>query len=229
MQVSCLTPLLITLKVAGTATVFSLCLGCALGILFARRQFPGKDILDTLITLPLVFPPTVVGYYLMVLIGRHGWLGQWLYETFGIRLIFTCTGAVIAAVAVSVPIVYKSARASFEAVERDFEDAARTLGKPETGVFLRITLPLSWRGILAGTMIAFARSMGEFGATLMVAGNLPGRTQTLSMAIYDAVQAGESMRANILVLVTTIACGFILFSSQTLLKRAHWSAGGGIE
>lgn len=210
------------MKVASAATLISLCLGCAFGYLFARTQFWGKDFIDTLLTLPLVFPPTVMGYYLIVLLGRNGWMGQWLFETFDIRLIFTCKGAVIAAVVVSFPLVYKSAKAAFEAIERDLEDAARTLGKSEALVFLRITLPLSWRGILAGTMMAFARSMGEFGATLMVAGNLPGRTQTLSMAIYDAVQSGESVRANILVLITTLTCVVIMLGTQAILKHSPW-------
>ena len=144
-----------------------------------------------LCTLPLVLPPTVLGYYLIVLIGRQGWLGRWLQETWGISLIFTWQGAVLAAAVVSLPLVFKSARAAFEEVDPDLENAARTLGLSETAVFFRVSLPLAWRGILAGAMLAFARAMGEFGATLMVAGNLPGKTQTLSLAVYDAVQAGN--------------------------------------
>ena len=224
-QDSYITPLLITVKVATFATVISLFVGVVLGLVFARKNFRGKGIADTILTLPLVFPPTVMGYYLLVVLGRHGWLGRWLLDTFGIRLVFTWQGAVCAAVAVSFPMVYKAARSAYEGVQRNLEDAARTLGKSEAAVFFQITLPLSWRGILAGAMLAFARSMGEFGATLMVAGNLPGRTQTLSMAIYDAVQAGDRTQGNMLVLITTVVCGIILLGSQNILKHTPWSGG----
>ena len=165
--------------------------GVSLAFLVARSRFWGREGLDALCTLPLVLPPTVLGYYLIVLIGRQGWLGRWLQETWGISLIFTWQGAALAAAVVSLPLIFKSARAAFEEVDPNLENAARTLGLSEAGVFFRVSLPLAWRGILAGAMLAFARAMGEFGATLMVAGNLPGKTQTLSLAVYDAVQAGN--------------------------------------
>jgi molybdate transport system permease protein len=166
-------------------------------------------------------PPTVLGYYLIVLIGRRGWLGSWLLDTFGINLMFTWQGAVLASAVVAFPLVFKSARAAFEGVDSHLENAARTLGVSELGVFVRVTLPLAWRGILAGTMLAFARAMGEFGATLMVAGNIPGKTQTLSLAIYDAVQAGQDDLANFLVLLTSVVVIAILMGSGRLLKPAH--------
>ena len=174
--------LLLSLKVAGLATAIDLVLGVAVGWLLARRRFPGREFLDTVLTLPMVLPPTVLGYYLLVLIGRRGWLGGWLHDTFGINLIFTWQGAVIAASVVAFPLVFKPARAAFEAIDGQLEQAARILGMKEAAVFFRITLPLAWRGIMAGLLLAFARALGEFGATLMVAGSIPGKTQTLSIA-----------------------------------------------
>jgi len=215
---SALVPLLLTLKVAGFATLLALVMGVAVAFLLARHAFPGRDLLDAVCTLPMVMPPTVLGYYLIVLIGRRGWIGEWLWERFGVTLMFTWQGAVFAAAIVAFPMVFKAARAAFEAVDHQFEGAARTLGVSEWGIFFRVTLPLAWRGVLAGTMLAFARAMGEFGATLMVAGNIPGRTQTLSLAVYDAVQAGQDDMANFLVIVTSLVCVAILFGSGKLLK-----------
>ena len=216
-----LIPLLLTLKVALFATLLALVMGVAIGYLLARHAFPGRDVLDAICTLPMVMPPTVLGYYLIVLVGRRGWLGSWLWDTFGITLMFTWQGAALAAAVVAFPLVFKSARAAFEGVEGQLEKAARTLGASELRVFVRVTLPLAWRGILAGTMLAFARALGEFGATLMVAGNIPGKTQTLSLAVYDAVQAGQDDLANFLVLVTSIVCVLILVASGKLLKPRY--------
>jgi molybdate transport system permease protein len=209
-------PLALTLKVAGWATLLNLVLGVGAGFLLARRRFPGRDVLDALLTLPMVMPPTVLGYYLLVLMGRRGPLGGWLESTFGIHLIFTWQGAVIAAAVVSFPLVFKSARAAFEAVDPQLEQAARVLGMREWPVFLRVTLPLAWRGVMAGLLLAFARAMGEFGATLMVAGSIPGRTQTLSVAVYEAVQAGQDGLANFLVLVTSATCMAVLLIAGRL-------------
>lgn len=208
--------LLLSLKVAGLATAIDLVLGVAVGWLLARRRFPGREFLDTVLTLPMVLPPTVLGYYLLVLIGRRGWLGGWLHDTFGINLIFTWQGAVIAASVVAFPLVFKPARAAFEAIDGQLEQAARILGMKEAAVFFRITLPLAWRGIMAGLLLAFARALGEFGATLMVAGSIPGKTQTLSIAIYEAVQAGQDDTANLLVLITSIVCVTVLLSAGKL-------------
>ena len=167
-----LIPLFLSLKVAGWATLVAGLAGLSAAYLVARGRFPGRELLDAIMTLPMVMPPTVLGYYLLVLIGRRGVIGEWLDRELGISLVFTWQGAVIAAAVVSFPLVYKAARAAFEGVESQYEQAARVLGKSEWNVFIRVTLPLAWRGILAGAMLAFARALGEFGATLMVAGTI---------------------------------------------------------
>ena len=210
-------PLALSLKVAGWSTALNAVLGIAVGFLLARRRFAGRDLLDAVLTLPMVLPPTVLGYYLLVVIGKRGWLGGWLYQVFGINLIFTWQGAVIAATLVAFPLVLKSARSAFEGVDPQLEKAARVLGQPEWAVFFRVTLPLAWRGILAGLLLAFARALGEFGATLMVAGSIPGRTQTLSVAVYEAVQAGQDATANVLVLVTSVTCIVVLLAAGRLV------------
>ena len=202
----------LSLQVATWATLACLVLGTGVGFALARWRFPGRDLIDTLLTLPMVMPPTVLGYYLLVLLGRKGWVGGWLHATFGINLIFTLTGAVIAATVVAFPLVFKPARAAFEAVDPQLEDAARVLGISEAGVFWRVTLPLAWRGILAGVLLGFVRALGEFGATLMVAGSIPGKTQTLSVAVYEAVQAGQDSVANLRVLITSVVCVAVLLA-----------------
>ena len=209
--------LALTLKVAGYATALNLVLGVAAGFAVARARFIGRDLLDAIFTLPMVMPPTVLGYYLLVLVGTHGPIGGWLLEHFGIRLIFTWQGAVLAATIVSFPLVFKAARAAFETVDPQLEDAARTLGIGEAGVFFRVSLPLAWRGVLAGLLLAFARALGEFGATLMVAGSIPGKTQTLSIAVYEAVQAGQDDAASFLVAVTSITCITVLLAAGRLV------------
>ncbi|MBU1041843.1 MAG: molybdate ABC transporter permease subunit [Proteobacteria bacterium] len=213
-----LVPLGLTLKVALTATAGACLLGVGAGFALSRRGLPGRELLDAVCTLPLVLPPTVIGYYLLVLFGRRGVLGQWLQEHFGVTLIFTWQGAALAACVVAFPLVCKAARTAFEGVDQNLEHAARSLGAGEAGVFLRVSLPLAWRGVLSGTMLALARAMGEFGATLMIAGNLPGRTQTLSLAIYDAAQAGRDDEAMFLVLLTSLVCILLLLASGKFLK-----------
>ncbi|WP_029893315.1 molybdate ABC transporter permease subunit [Desulfohalovibrio reitneri] len=212
---------MLTLKVAGLATFLSLFLGVAAAYALTKWRFPGRDLLDAVFTLPMVMPPTVLGYYLLVLIGRRSLLGGWLQETLGITLMFTWWGAVLASTVVALPLVFKSARAALESVAREYENAARTLGQGELAVFLRVSLPLALPGVLAGGMLAFARAMGEFGATLMVAGNLPGRTQTLSLAVYSAVQAGNDLLANSLVLVISLLCIVILWATSRLLQPKY--------
>lgn len=211
------TALALTLKVAGWATAINLVLGVGVGYALSRWRFPGRDLLDALLTLPMVMPPTVLGYYLLVVIGSQGVVGAWLLQNFGIRLIFTWQAAVIAATIVAFPLVFKAARAAFENVDPQCEDAARTLGLGEWGLFLRVSLPLAWRGILAGLLLAFARALGEFGATLMVAGSIAGQTQTLSIAVYEAVQAGQDDTANFLVMVTSLVCLAVLLSAGRLV------------
>ena len=206
----------LTLKVAGWATALNLVLGVAVGWALARWRIPGRDVVDAALTLPMVMPPTVLGYYLLVVIGSHGVIGAWLLQHFGIRLIFTWQAAVIAATIVAFPLVFKAARAAFETVDPQLEDAARSLGVSEAGVFFRVSLPLAWRGILAGLLLSFARALGEFGATLMVAGSIAGKTQTLSIAVYEAVQAGQDATANYLVAVTSITCIAVLLGAGWL-------------
>ena len=217
-EVSFWFPLQLTLRVASLATLFALVFGVLLAWVIHRYRFPGRDGLDAVLTLPMVLPPTVLGYYLLVVIGRNGLIGRWLEESFGITLMFTWQGAVIASAVVAFPLVFKSARAALENVGQKYEKAARTLGCGECQDFLRVSLPLAVRGIVAGTMLAFARAMGEFGATLMIAGNLPGRTQTLSLAVYSAVQAGNDSLANQLVLVISVVCVAILWAANRLVK-----------
>lgn len=216
-----LAPLWLTLKIALLATLLAGVTGIALGWWMSRRSFAGKDAVDAFLMLPMVLPPTVLGYYLIVVIGRNGVIGQYLDRWFGINLMFTWQGAVIAAALVSLPLIYKAARAAFEDVDGRFLHAARTLGAGELEVFLRVSLPLAVRGITAGLMLAFARAMGEFGATLMIAGNLPGKTQTLSIAIYDAVQAGRDAQALWLTLVISVVCVVVLVVSSRVLQARH--------
>lgn len=206
----------LSLKVALWATALNLVLGVGVGYALARGTFWGRSVLDAALTLPMVMPPTVLGYYLLVILGRKGVVGAWLQDHFGVTLIFTWQGAVIAATVVAFPLVFKSARAAFEAVDTQLEQAARVLGVSEMGVFLRVTVPLAWRGILAGLLLAFARAMGEFGATLMVAGSIPGKTQTLSVAVYEAVQAGQDDTANLLVIITSLTCMAVLLLAGRL-------------
>ena len=218
--------LALTLKVAGWATALNLVLGLAVGHAIARARFPGRDVLDAVLTLPMVMPPTVLGYYLLVVLGSHGALGAWLIEHFGIRLVFTWQGAVIAAVIVAFPLVFKAARAAFETIDPQLEDAARTLGMHEAAIFFRVSLPLAWRGVLAGLLLSFARALGEFGATLMVAGSIPGRTQTMSIAVYEAVQAGQDDAASFLVAVTSIVCVAVLLAAGRLVPGRVAARGG---
>jgi molybdate transport system permease protein len=208
--------LALSLKVALWATAIDLVVGVAVGYALARTRLPGRELVDSVLLLPLVLPPTVLGYYLLVLIGRRGWIGAWLESSFGIHLIFTWQGAVIAAAIVAFPFVCKSARAAFETVDAQYEEAASVLGLGAAAVFFRVTLPLAWRGILAGVLLAFARALGEFGATLMVAGSIPGQTQTLSIAVYEAVQAGQDDLANLLVLLTSTTCIVVLLLAGRL-------------
>lgn len=213
-------PLYLSFKVALWATLINIILGIALGLFLARCKLIGTNLIDTICTLPMVLPPTVLGYYLLVVLGSRGTLGSWLQEHFGTNLIFTWQGAVIAASIVTFPLIFKPARAAFESIDTQLEQAGRVLGISEISIFFRVTLPLAWRGILAGILLGFIRALGEFGATLMVAGSIPEKTQTLSIAIYEAVQAGQDDTANTLVLIISATCIIILlFANWLSLKR----------
>ena len=212
-------PLWLSLRVATISTAVALVVGLWLAWLLANRQFRGKEILDAAITLPLVLPPTVLGYYLLVVLGRASPVGK-LYELiFGGPLVFSWQAAVVAALFHSTPLLVKSARAAFESVDRSFERAARNLGASELRLFWRVTLPLARRSILAAGALAFARSLGDFGVTLMIAGNIPGRTQTVALAIYDAVEAGNGAVARTLVLVMSAVALLILALANRLNPR----------
>lgn len=212
-------PLLLSLKVAGWATFFATVLGIAGAYVLSRWRSSWSNLVDSILTLPLVLPPTVIGYYLLVLFGRRGWLGQWL-AGFGIELVFTWQGAVLAATIVAFPLVLKSARAAFEGVDSRLESAAATLGLSASAIFFRVSLPLAVRGIMAGVLLAFARALGEFGATLMIAGSIPGRTQTLSIAIYEAVQVGNEELALMMVAVISISCVLVLCLAGWLMPNS---------
>jgi len=213
-----LPPLLLTLRVSSLATAFATIPAVIIARFACTREFAGRDMIDAILTLPMVLPPTVLGYYIIVVLGRRGVLGAYLWEAFGISIMFTWEGAVLAAAVVAFPLVYRSARAAFEGVDENLENAARTLGSSEMAIFFRVSLPLAMRGLLAGVMLALARAMGEFGATLMVAGNLPGKTQTLSLAVYSATQAGNDTLANELVLLISIVCVILLVVVAKIIK-----------
>jgi len=199
-------PLWLSLQVSVVATAITLVLGVPVAWAFGRRRFPGRDLLAALVITPLVLPPTVLGYYLLVLVGTRGPIGRVL-DAVGIELAFTWRGAVLAACVASIPLLIRAAQAGFEAVDPRLEAAARTLGRSEWSVFWSITLPLAWRAVLAGAVLAFCRAFGDFGITLMVAGSIPGRTQTLPLAIYDHVQANQMPEANTLAL---LAAGLVV-------------------
>jgi molybdate transport system permease protein len=209
-----MSPLQLSLLVTACATVLIIIFGIPLAWVLARRRFPGHVLVETLILLPLVLPPSVVGYYLLLGLGTGGPL-----DGAGVRLLFTWQAAVVAATVVGLPLMVKSARAAIGSVDPALENAARVCGSPEWEVFARITLPLARRGIIAGIVLGAARAFGEFGATLMVAGSIPGRTQTLPLAIYDAVQAGRYSDAHMLVLLTSVLA-FLSLLAVAWLERA---------
>jgi molybdate transport system permease protein len=203
-------PLWLSLRVALISTALAMALGLSIAWMLANREFRGKELIDAAVTLPLVLPPTVLGYYLLVLLGRASPLG-WVYERiFGHPLVFSWEAAVVAALFHSTPLLIKSARAAFEDLDHAYERAARTLGASELRLFWRVTLPLTRRSILAACALAFARALGDFGVTLMLAGNIPGRTQTVAVAIYDAVENGNGTLARTLVIVISAIALLIL-------------------
>lgn len=214
----------LSLFVAILATVLAAVVGTACAYVLAKGRFWGRELLDAIITLPLVLPPTVTGYYLIVLLGRRGVIGGYLYELTGWSIVFTRWAAVIAAAVVALPLMIKSARAAIESVNPQYELASYTLGKGKAETFFRITLPLARRGLLAGIVLSFARALGEFGATLMLAGNIPGKTQTMPLAIYEAVAAGENHQAQVLALILTA----VSLTAIYLTNKLVGSRGAGL-
>jgi molybdate transport system permease protein len=210
----------LSIRVSIVATLLNAVVGIPLAYLLARRRFWGRGAVDLLVTLPLVLPPTVTGYYLIVLLGRRGWLGAPLYAATGWSIAFTWWAAIVAATVMAMPLMVRTARAAIESVNPDFERAAYTLGRSEWRTALEVTLPLARNGILAGLVLCFARALGEFGATLMLAGNIPGKTQTVPLAIYTAVQTGERGEAIALVLMLTALSCVVLIVSSRLSRHA---------
>jgi molybdate transport system permease protein len=208
----------LSLLVASIATLVVSVTGIALGFILAKRNFRTKELLDSILTLPLILPPTVTGYYLIMLLGRRGLLGQYIYKLTGWTVTFTWQAAVIAASVIALPLMVKSARAAIESVDPQYEIASYTLGKSELQTFLRITLPLARRGILAGIILSFARALGEFGSTLILAGNIPGKTQTMPLAIYEAVISGEDTRAQVLALILTGVSVSVIYITNKLTR-----------
>lgn len=212
--------ILFSLLMAVSATAVVLVPGIGLGWLLARRNWRGKSLLETLVALPLVLPPVVTGLVLLKLFGRRGPIGAWLEQSFQIEVVFTWRAVVIALAVMALPLLVRNVRAAIEEVKPELEQMARTLGAPEWRVFLTITLPLARRGILAGTLLAFARALGEFGATIMVAGNIPGETTTLSVAIYQHVQLGEDASVWKLAAISAIIAFVAVWLSNRLTRRA---------
>ena len=211
----------LSIRVAVFATAINALIGIPLAWVLARHRFRGRGLVDLLVTLPLVLPPTVTGYYLIVLLGRRGWLGAPLYAVTGWSIAFTWYAAIVAATIMAMPLMVRTARAAIESVNLDYEKAAYTLGRSEWSAALEVTLPLARKGLLAGLVLAFARALGEFGATLMLAGNIPGKTQTLPLAIYTAVQTGETGESFGLVLMLTALSCLVLIASSRLGGRAQ--------
>jgi molybdate transport system permease protein len=212
--------LALSLRVACVATLADALVGIPLAYLLARRRFPGRGAVELAVMLPLVLPPTVTGYYLILLLGRRGWLGGPLHALTGWSLPFTWVAAAIAAAVMALPLLVRTVQAAIEAVDRDLERAALTLGRSEWRTALEVTLPLARGGIAAGLVLAFARALGEFGATLMLAGNIPGKTATAPLAIYTAVQTGESGEVLSLVMALTLLSGAVILLAGRLGARA---------
>jgi molybdate transport system permease protein len=221
-----LNALRLSLQIALVAVIASLPFAIAVAWLLARRTFPGKTLLDAIVFLPLVLPPVVIGYFLLVLLGTKGPIGGWLYETFGIRLIFTRWGAAVAAAVMSFPLMVRSIRLALEAVDRGLEFAAQTLGASRLDVFLSVTLPLMLPGIVTGSIVAFATALGDFGATITFVGNVEGETQTLSLAIYSLTQTpdGDAAALRLVVISLVLALG-ALFVSELLARRVRRMLG----
>ncbi|WP_440948399.1 molybdate ABC transporter permease subunit [Methanosarcina sp. T3] len=217
-------PIFITFWIAAISSFFVLCSGVILAYVFARRDFRGKGLAELLVTLPLVLPPTVIGYLLVVLVGKNGFLGQLIFNILGTGIMFTWQAGVIAAYTVSLPLMVRTAKASIEAVDREIEYAAYILGRSELETALLITLPLAKKGIVAGLVLSFARAVGEFGATLMLAGNIPGKTNTMSISIYSAFQAGNNELAQVLVLILVILSLLSISLTGKFIDREKFEA-----
>lgn len=209
---------LFTLRIAALGTILILGPAIAAAYMLARYQGPGKGVLETLLSLPLVLPPTAVGIFLLNALARRGLLGGALAR-WGFEVVFTWKAVLLATMVMSFPLLVRSARTAFEEVDPRLVGIARTLGRGPVSAFLRVTLPLAWRGVLAGTVLAFSRALGEFGATVMVAGNIPGRTRTLSLAIFHESQVGRDDRAQVLAGITVVLAFATLWTAEIITRR----------
>ncbi|GMT48199.1 MAG: molybdenum ABC transporter permease subunit [bacterium] len=210
----------LSLQVATVATVLVMLVGISVAYILARKDFRGRVLLDILITLPLVLPPTVTGYYLVILFGRNGFIGRFFYDLTGWSIMFTWYAAVLASFVVALPLMIKTARAAMESVDKNLVNASYSLGHSELETVFKVILPLSRKGIIAGVVLSFARALGEFGATLMIAGNIPGKTDTMPLAIYTLANSGEWSTANFMVLFLTLISGFFLYITNRVGMRA---------
>ncbi|MDD5616769.1 MAG: molybdate ABC transporter permease subunit [Candidatus Methanoperedens sp.] len=211
-------PLVLSLWVSVLATTIIAIFGTLIAYVLARKRFLGRTMLDAFTTLPMILPPTVTGYYLIILLGRNGIIGNYIYKLTGLSVMFTWQAAVIAATVVAIPIMIKSAKAAIESVDLEYEKAAFTLGKTEIETFFLVTLPLAKKGLIAGLVLSFARALGEFGATIMIAGNIPGKTSTMPLAIYSAFQSGEDQLAATLVIVLTVVSIAVIYITTRISR-----------
>lgn len=213
----------LSLKVTGISTVITSFLGIITAYMFSKHDFRGKSIIETIFLMPIALPPTVVGYLIMLGIGRKSMFGQFLYKNFGINILFTWQAACIAAIVVSFPLIYQNAKNAFTYVGEDVKDAARVDGACELKLFWFIIIPIAVNGIIGGIILAFVRALGEFGATLIVAGNIPGQTQTIPLLIYFSIGSGDNRTANILVIFIMIVSMSLVLITNKLLKRNQTS------
>ena len=217
-----LSPILLSLKVASIATIFAFILGVFFAYILTKKQVPLKSVWETLIILPMILPPSIVGYLLLKLFGKRGPLGAFLLDTFGIQVVFTWIACVIAACVVALPLMYQNVKAAFQSVDETYELAASTLGSSEWKIFWTGVCPLARPGVVSGIILTFARALGEFGATLMLAGNIEGKTQTIPTAIYYAVATGKEDQANTLVMVMTVFSFLMIFGLNAWLKKKNY-------
>lgn len=217
-----LDPILVSLKIAGISSIITLVLGITIARIFTKYNFKGKDFLDSIIILPMVLPPSVIGYLLLLVLGKNGFIGKMFTDITGHGLVFTWIAGVVACVIVSLPLMYQNAKSAFLSIDPLYEKTARNLGASKTRTLFSVTLPLAFPGLLGGFILAFARSIGEFGATLMVCGNIPGKTQTIPTAIYFAVEASDTKTANtLMIIVVVFSLTLVLFLNKWLKKRSR--------
>lgn len=214
-------PIILSIKVALLATVIAFFLGVFFAYLLTKKKVPGKNIWETILILPMILPPSIVGYLLLKVFGRRGPIGAFLLDTFGIQVVFTWIACVIAACIVALPLMYQNAKGAFQSVDPSYELAAKTLGSSSFKVFRTVTFPLSGPGIISGIVLTFARALGEFGATLMLAGNIPGKTQTIPTAIYYSVVTGKDEDATLLVAIMVIFSFALVFGLNMWLKKRN--------